>query len=313
MVRSYLSEWFRPETIFLDTHEIHEGPFPEPIRQAINEVKYFIVLISCNSFPDTAVCGGTDYYVEEIKLAISNAGNRNIKIIPILYDGVDIDKVNLPESLKDLMITNCIYYHKDDPMGFKNRLYEFTRKKKLKIDDWLVFPLAVLTIYAIVSFVSGAVLYLFDRYGTDYDTAVQIASTHVIEDDNMFYYDLADEYICYNPITEQISSYPKHSSDGIELHIDSEDLYKVGFWTTAAALAYQVTKMKYKPHGGKQAAIYLCVGVSMVAGVGLGCTLERMFFPLYRCEEIQRNIHSPEFWQNVIMLRYKYNKKKLIR
>lgn len=313
LVRSYLAEWFQSDTIFLDTHEIHEGPFPDQIRQAINEAKYFVVLISKNSFPGAAAPGTTDYYAEEIKLAITNARSRGLKIIPILYDDVTIEEVNLPESLEYLQTTNCISYHKDDPAGFKNRLYEFTRKKNLRIKDWLVFPLAIITIYTIVSLISGIILYLFDRYATDYDEAVQIASQHVVENDGKFYYNLSDEFICYNPVTRQISSFPKHSQEGLELHINTDDLYKVGFWSTAAALAYQVTKIKYKPHGGKQAAIYVCVGVSMVAGVGLGCTLERMFFPLYRCEEIQRNIHSPKFWQDVIVRKYQFNQTKLIR
>lgn len=301
LIRAYLTENFNPERIFLDTHEIHDGPFPDYIDNALSTAKYFVLIVSKDSFRQNNA-GQTDFYIEEIKRAIA----KGLKIIPVLYDGVELDKLDLPETLNSLKIQNGITAHSDDPKSLKNRLLEFTQKNNThNLRDWIVFPLAVVSIYLVVSLIAGIGMYMYDRFFTSYDDAVEIASSHLLSKEGKFYYPIDKNLlICYNPETKVIDKIPIGASSGITINLDENSVFKIGFWSTATALVYQVMKMKYKPHNGKQYLAYLGAAVAMVAGVGLGCTIERMIFPLYQTHEIEINKDNPSFWQDVVNRKY---------
>lgn len=303
LIRSYLSEWFSEECIFLDTHEIHEGPFPEYIEEALNSVHIFMLLISNNSFKDlSAYTCEMDYYYEEIRRAIA----KGIKIIPIVYDNIDFDTMIVPKELERIKLQNAIYSHVDDPNGLKNRLYEFTRKKRTTLKDWIAFPLVIISVYLFVSLISGIGMYLYDRFFTSYEDAIDIASEHITNNGGLYYYPIAENtFVSYNPRTKEISKYSMGDVTTVSIMVSEESTYKIGFWSTATTLFYQIVKSKYKPHNGKQYLAYLGVAVATVAGIGLGCTIERMIFPQFRVKQIEDNIYNPNFWQDIIQLKYR--------
>lgn len=310
-----LSKTFHSERIFLDTIALHEGPFPDSIRDAIGSVKYFILLISSDSF-ERKEESDIDYFYEEIRLALHHYDNRGLKIIPVVYDDINFGRLVLPEDLNRLKLHNAISVHADDPAGLDRRLLEYTRKRKREYKDWLVFPLAVFTIYATVSLLSGLGLYVCDNCFTDYDEAVEIASENIVEHEGLFYYALPDGIVAYNPENSHVDFTPVSSSHNArQINIAFDDMTGIGFWTTATALVYNMMKVKYKPHGGKQLMAYVATVVAIVAGVGLGGTIERMIFPLSQCSEICKNAGNADFWNDVVNKRYsqpqRLNLKKL--
>lgn len=307
LIHSYLLKWFNEENIFLDTHEIHEGPFPEYIEEALNSANFFILLISKNSInviptsPDKI-----DYYYEEIRRAIV----KRLTIIPIVYDNIDFDNMVLPEGLESIKLQNAIYSHIDDPNGLKNRLYEFTKKKQKNLQDWITFPLAIITAYLFVSLTFGIGMYLHDRFFISYEDAVEIASEYIVKNKDSYFYPIAENsFISYNPQTKEIVKNSFGNAPTASIMFSEEAIYKIGFWTTATTLFYQIVKSKYKPHNGKQYLAYFGVAVAFVAGAGLGCTIERMIFPSFRVKQIDDSIYNPIFWQDVIKCKYKkYNR-----
>ncbi|MCM1503095.1 MAG: toll/interleukin-1 receptor domain-containing protein [Bacteroidales bacterium] len=308
LIRLYLSEWFDNDRVFLDIHEIHEGPFPSYIEDALSTSKYFIVLISKSSFVEKNESKKMDYYLEEIRMAINN----NLKIIPILYDGIDINRICLPAELSSLKLKNAIVAHTDDPQSLKTKLHTFTKKKETGIKEWLAFPLAVISIYLIVGFLSGLGMYIYDNYLSSYDKAVEIAAEHVFEREGIFYYPISDkELVCYNSKTEYVNVIMNCSEGSNAIIIKDSDLYKVGFWSTATTLVYHVVKSKYKPHNGKQYFAYIGAIVAVVAGTGLGCTIEQMIFPSYRNKIISTEILKSSFWEDVISRRYSHTEQYL--
>ena len=50
--------------IFLDLHSIHEGDFPQHIKDALHDTEFFILILSNDSFRKNVE---KDYYLDEIK------------------------------------------------------------------------------------------------------------------------------------------------------------------------------------------------------------------------------------------------------
>lgn len=303
LIRNYLTQWFESDRIFLDTHEIHEGPFPSYLEDALESVKYFIVIISNDSFGRKENDGKTDYYVEEIHRALK----KGKVVIPVVYDNIDFHALEVPEKIESLKLQNAIFYHADDPEGLQKKLHLFTKKKKKGIADWLKFPLAIITIYLMVSLLAGLGLFVYDRCFISHEEMVEIAKEHVQEQNGQYYYILSGNRLkSYNAETQEINLLGNKLSNGNTITYSDDDLYRIGFWSIATGLIYNVVKSKYKPHNGKQMLAYLGAAVSVVAGVGLGMTLERMLFPQYSNPNIEKNLDNPEFWQEIIEAKYKH-------
>jgi hypothetical protein len=86
----------------------------------------------------------------------------------------------------------------------------------------------------------------------------------------------------------------------ITAKFNMEQVYSIGFWSVAVGLAYEITKSKVKPHSGKAYITYIATGVAVIAGIGLGCTLERVLFPVQYSTPIANNLNEKSFWQEVI-------------
>lgn len=297
LIREILkTKGYDEERIFLDVHNIHEGEFPDRIKQALAEAKAFVLLISNDSFHGESET--IDYYYEEIKQALS----LKIKFVPILFDGIKIDSIELPNEMKEkhLDLKNAISYHPEYKEGFENRLCEFLSEKR-RFRDLFVVPTVIITIYAIVTFISGLGLYIHDNYCLSHTTQVEIAAKATGVKDGVYYYPLPDGVVTYNAINDSIDFIQSgYSSPIINSQITVEQIYKVGFWAVAVGLMYEITKVKVKPHGGKQYVAYIATGIAVVAGVGLGFVLERMFFPIQFSTRIQKNLNNKEFWKDIV-------------
>ena len=80
---------------------------------------------------------------------------------------------------------------------------------------------------------------------------------------------------------------------------------QAGFWTVSIGLVYELSHSRLKPHGnGKSVLAYVAVAASVVIGVGLGCTLERIIFPKQYAKPIRDRLMVQSFWQKVIEKKY---------
>lgn len=294
--------------IFLDVHSIHEGEFPDRIKQALSESKAFVLLISNDSFHGESKT--IDYYYEEIKQAL----DLKISFIPILFDNIKIETVDLPKELKEkeLILKNAISYHPEYKDGFENRLCDFLSEKR-RFRDLFVIPTAIITIYVIITFLSGLGLYIHDNYFLSRSSQIEIATKAVGVKDGVYYYPLPEGIITYNATNDSLDfiDFGHTSLPIINSQISKEQGFKAGFWTFAVGTIYGIAKVKVKPHGGKQYIAYIATGVAIVAGVGMGCVLERMLFPIQFSSRIQKNLKDKDFWKEVIIKKTSINSTQL--
>lgn len=294
---------YEEERIFLDTHSLHEGEFPENIRKALTNSKAFVLLISKNSIAEKeagkASEVNTDYYYEEIRQALS----LKLKFIPVLFDGLKIETLDFPEDIKNqkIFLKNSIEYN---PETFNDKLSVFLQEQKTWRDLFVV-PTVILTVYAIITFLSGVGMYVYDNFFLSHDTQIETVVNNSIVDDGIFYYQLPNEVVSYDVKKDSIS----HLEFGgvpavVNAQLSAEQLYSIGFWSVAVGLAYEIAKSKVKPHSGKAYIAYIAAGVAVIAGVGLGCTLERIMFPVQYSKPVINSVDNSDFWKEVIRKKY---------
>lgn len=289
--------------IFFDTHSLHEGEFPENIRKALASSKAFILLISKNSIAQTVDGEDSDaiidYYYEEIRQAL----DLNLKFIPVLFDDLKIETIDFPEDIKNkkIFLKNSIEYNPDT---FEDKLFSFLQEQKTW-RDFFVVPTVILTIYVIMTLFSGIGMYIYDNCFLSRNTQIETMVNNAIVEDGICYYMLPDGVVSYD-IKEDSISFLEFSGTPaiIKAQFNTEQLYSIGFWSAAVGLVYEITKTKVKPHGGKVYIIYLATGIAVIAGVGLGCTLERVIFPVQFSKPIINSLDDKTFWKEVIRRKY---------
>lgn len=297
------SKGYDENRIFLDTHSLHEGEFPENIRKALTDSKAFVLLISKNSIvqydKEKENTITTDYYYEEIRQALA----LKLKFIPVLFDNLKIETLDFPEDIKKqrIFLKNSIEYNPDT---FNEKLAVFLQEQK-KWRDLFVVPTVILTIYAIITLLSGIGMYIYDNLFLSRDTQLETVVNNMVVEEGTCFYQLPNEVVAYDIKKDSIS----HLEFGgipaiINAQFNTEQLYSVGFWSVAVGLAYEITKSKVKPHGGKAYVAYIATGVAVIAGVGLGCTLERILFPVQYSKPIVRSLDDNAFWKEVIRRKY---------
>ena len=297
------SKGYDENRIFLDTHSLHEGEFPENIRKALTDSKAFVLLISKNSIvqynKEKENTITTDYYYEEIRQALA----LKLKFIPVLFDNLKIETLDFPEDIKKqrIFLKNSIEYNPDT---FNEKLAVFLQEQK-KWRDLFVVPTVILTIYAIITLLSGIGMYIYDNLFLSRDTQLETVVNNMVVEEGTCFYQLPNEVVVYDIKKDSIS----HLEFGgipaiINAQFNTEQLYSVGFWSVAVGLAYEITKSKVKPHGGKAYVAYIATGVAVIAGVGLGCTLERILFPVQYSKPIVRSLDDNAFWKEVIRRKY---------
>lgn len=287
--------------IFLDVHNIHEGEFPERIKSAINESKAFILLISNDSFHGDSKT--IDYYYEEIKQALE----LKIKFIPVLFDGIKIETINLPKEIrgKRLSLKNAISYYPEYKEGFEDRLFSFLKPDKTHFGELFVIPTVILTIFVGVVFLCGLSVYIHDNVFLSREKQIAIVADNIGDKDGSYFYVLPTELITFDPRNDSIAHFEYGGTMPIiNSQISSDQLYKVGFWGAIAPIGYGITKYKVKPHGERQVLVYVAVAVSVVAGFGLGFAFERMIFPIQLAKPIRKSLDDKNFWNDVLIWKY---------
>ena len=291
---------YDPGSIFLDLHSIHEGDFPERIQNALRNSKAFILLVSSNSFPPEmdSKPSVVDYYFEEIKMAL----DLKMKFVPILYDNLKIGDISFPKEIKDrnVDLKSAINYYPEYKDAVEDRIYEFLHDKK-NWKEHLIVPAAILTIYAVLTLLSGLGMYVYDNFFLSKETQVELVTKHVTSNNSSYYYQLPDEMVCYSAkdgdiVHLQFGEVPV----AVISKINMDQAYKPSFWTAMAGLIHQVSKSKLKPHGGKAIIAYAVGAVVVVTGIGLGCVLERMAFPVHRSSPIVKSLDNKDFWQEIV-------------
>lgn len=288
--------------IFVDVHSIHEGEFPERIKSALNNSEAFILLISNNSFYGEST--GIDYYYEEIKQALE----LKIKFIPILFDNTTVDSIELPEEIKEkgLKLKQAITYHPDYIDGFEAKLSEFLKPEKKRWSDMLVVPTILILLYGLVVFLCGLGTYIHDNYFLSHEKQIEIVCNNMGEKDGLFFYMLPNELVTFDPKTDEV----EHVKCGDDLDIvinaqvSREQLYKASFFAVATPIFFNVTKYKTRIHNQKALVVYAVVAIAVIAGFGLGITLERMLFPIQLSSRIKTNLNDPTFWNEVLIRKY---------
>ena len=301
--KTLIENGFDEDEIFLDLHNILIDDFVERCRNAISECDIFLLLVTKQSFKEREE---HDYYYDEINQAL----DENKKIIPVLYN-TSFNEKTVPDSFrkKNLHRKNAIRFDIEylndsttkliSALANANPASFFTRLK-----EWFTIPLVFITIFLAVSLVGGVIRYLWDNYWLSEKTCAQIASSHIVQNGNDEYlYVTTDSIYRYNSTTKEIevdwNLYTK-SPNGIGISINKDDIYKVGFWSTAVSLVYEVSKTKIKPRGnGKHIAVIVAATVSVAAGVGFGFVCERIIFPVQESRIITKKLHDPDWWEGI--------------
>lgn len=286
--------------VFLDLHSIHEGDFPQHIKDALHDTEFFILILSNDSFRKDVE---KDYYLDEIKMAL----DLHLKVIPITFDSLDVNKINLPQILveKGLQLKNGISYYPEYPSAFKERLNEFMKPQKPTLWNLLKMPTLLLTIYASLTLCGGIGMYVYDNFFMSEMEQVKVVADNVQEGDGLLAYYIPGETYVYSTKTHEIKLLKGNAPAIVGASVSTNQLTQAGFWTVSFGLIYELTHSRLKPHGNSKSVLaYVAVAVSVVAGFGLGCTLERMVFPKQFAKPIQDKLKSKMFWQKVVTQKY---------
>lgn len=298
-----MEQGYNEEDIFLDLHSIHEGEFPLHIKEALHDTEFFILLLSKDSFRRDVE---KDYYLDEIKLAL----DLNLRIIPIVFDSLNVESLQIPQALVDrnLKIKNSIPYYPEYPKAATERLKEFMKPQKFNFWDLVKMPVLILTIYAIVTLLSCIGMWIYDNYFMSEESQIETVVDNLQIGDGILAYSIPGKTYFYCTKDQRISYF--EGSDNAIIHgdVSVNQITQAGFWTVSVGLVYELSRTRLKPHGNAKSVLaYIAVGVSVVAGIGLGCTIERMLFPKQYADPIRDNLQKKDFWLKVVNKKYSVN------
>ena len=303
-----MEQGYEENDIFLDLHSIHEGEFPQHIKEALHDTEFFIMLISNDSFNKHVE---KDYYLDEIQLAL----DLKLRIIPVLFDALNVDDLPIPNVFaeKNLKLKNSISYYPEYPKAFREKLAEFMKPSTRTFVDLIKMPALILTIYAGVSLIGGIALWCYDNCFMSSEEQIETVSNNLQVCDGLLLYSLPDKTYVYHTNNQDIQCFEGNEIPLVNGLVSTAQVTQAGFWTVSVGLVYELSRTRLKPHGnGKSVLAYLAVVVSIVAGVGLGCTLERMIFPKQYALPIRAKLEQKEFWNQVVTTRFSRQKSILI-
>lgn len=303
-----MEQGYEEDDIFLDLHSIHEGEFPEHIKKALHDTEFFIMLISKDSFDRNVE---KDYYLDEIQLAL----DLRLKIIPVVFDSLNVNDLPIPKVFadKNLKLKNSISYYPEYPKAFNEKLAEFMKPSTRTFVDLIIMPTLILTIYAIVSLLGGLALWVYDNCFMSNEEQVETVSNNLQVCDGALLYIVPGKTYVYHTDSQDIQCFEGNEAPLLNGSVSTTQVAQAGFWTVSIGLVYELSRTRLKPRGnGKSVLAYLAVGVSIVAGVGLGCTIERMIFPKQYALPIREKLEQKEFWNQVVNKRFSHQNSFLI-
>lgn len=295
-----MEQGYEENDIFLDLHSIHEGEFPQHIKEALHDTEFFIMLISKDSFNRNVE---KDYYLDEIQLAL----DLRLRIIPVVFDSLNVDDLPIPKVLadKNLKLKNSISYYPEYPKAFKEKLAEFMKPSTRTFVDLIKMPTLIFIVYAVVSLIGGFALWVYDNYFMSNEEQIETVSNNLQVCDGVLLYSLPGKTYVYHTNNQDIQCFEGNEVPLVNGLVSTAQVTQAGFWTVSVGLVYELSRTRLKPQGnGKSVLAYLAVGVSIVAGVGLGCTLERMIFPKQYALPIRAKLEHKEFWNQVVNKRF---------
>lgn len=291
-----IEQGYEENDVFLDLHSIHEGEFPQHIKEALHDTEFFILLISKDSFNRNVE---KDYYLDEIQLAL----DLKLRIIPVVFDSLNVDNLPIPKLLteKKLKLKNSISYYPEYPKAFREKLAEFMKPNTRSLFGLIKMPALILTVYAILSLIGGCALWVYDNYFMSDEEQIETVSNNLQVCDGELLYALPEKTYVYHTSTQEIKCFEGHEVPLVNGLVSTAQVTQAGFWTVSVGLVYELSRTRLKPQGnGKSVLAYLAVGVSIVAGVGLGCTIERMIFPKQYALPIKEKLEQKDFWIQVV-------------
>lgn len=301
--QSLIDRGFDEESIFLDLHNLLSEDFVEKCNQKISSCETFILVITKNSFKKRE---GVDYYWNEIHQAL----DEGKKIIPILYDAT-INESIIPEEFKQkkLHLQNALRYDSEYSEASINKLEKaitITKRYSIirKLSKYFRVPLVFITIYLGVSLLGGIIRYVWDNYWLSDNACTEIALEHIQVSDGKYYYVTPDVVYIYDAehdtITQESNIY-NMQKDGLTINLDTDEIFKIGFWNTAVLLVHEFSKVHIKPHGNpKTRTVIIAATVSIVAGVGFGFVIDRMIFPVQTSKLMIKNVQSVDWWKKIV-------------
>lgn len=295
-----IEQGYEENDIFLDLHSIHEGEFPQHIKEALHDTEFFIMLISKDSFNRNVE---KDYYLDEIQLAL----DLRLRIIPVVFDSLNVDDLPIPKVLadKNLKLKNSIFYYPEYPKAFKEKLADFMKPSTRTLVDLIKMPTLIFIVYAVVSLIGGFALWVYDNYFMSNEEQIETVSNNLQVCDGVLLYSLPGKTYVYHTNNQDIQCFEGNEVPLVNGLVSTAQVTQAGFWTVSVGLVYELSRTRLKPQGnGKSVLAYLAVGVSIVAGVGLGCTLERMIFPKQYALPIRAKLEHKEFWNQVVNKRF---------
>ena len=303
-----MEQGYSEDDIFLDLHSIHEGEFPQHIKDALFNTEFFILLLSNDSFIRNLE---KDYYIDEINMALE----LKLRIIPIVFDNLDVNNLAIPQKLvdKNLKLKNTIPYYPEYPKAFREKLTEFMKPATHNLWDLIKMPTLVLSIYTVVSLISGVGMWIYDNCLMPEEKQIETVADKLQIGDGVLVYSFPEETFVFKTSTQEIKYFYGDDNSLITSSISKDQIIQTGFWTVSVGLVYELSRTRLKPHGNwKSVLAYVAVGISVVAGVGLGCTLERMAFPKQYSNLIHENLYNKGFWQKVVNKKFSQRNTSLI-
>ena len=101
---NYVAGLLRGYSVFYDVSTITEGQFAKQIRDALQNTERFILIVTEGAFLRPENPGKSDWYYEEISIAIETVGLD--KITPVIFSGTLSEDI-LPNSLKGRGLCGC--------------------------------------------------------------------------------------------------------------------------------------------------------------------------------------------------------------
>lgn len=306
---SLMQQGYNDKDIFLDLHSIHEGEFPDRIREALYDTEFFILLISKNSFVQEKEKikehekREKDFYLEEINIAL----DLHLKVIPVLFDFLKVEDIALPECLekKHLKLKNSISYYDVYSNTAMEKIAEFMKPKKTTIWNFLKMPLLILTLYAAMTILSGICMYVHDNFFMSDEEQIATMAENVQVGDGKLVYQIPEKTYIYDTARHTIHTFEGRQVLVMGGSISGGQITRLGFWTVSMGLVYELSHSRLKPHGNSKSVLaYVAVCASVVVGVGLGCTLERMLFPKRYSRLITKSLDSTKRWEEVTLRKF---------
>lgn len=306
LVRNVLLKDFNDEDIFMDTVSMPRGKYPELIQERLQEVDFFILIVTENSFRSKSNAEkDEDVYYTEIEKALDNG----IKIIPLIFN-CELTPDDLPECLRSrgLEYHNQIKYNHEYPGAFERRLREYTKKEVNGIWGGILACCGLVGVIVAIWLFMAGLGFLYQWYADrELDASEQyelmVANLRGVSGvDGVFIYDLGTEIAVYDNKSKQVQFQSDQKLNSIFPGLRKENLSDIGFMASSSAFLVNVGKKAMSGSRSNSKTFLARVGfvVALVAGAGAGCVVYRVINPAEHSESMRKYVSEPSNWKTAL-------------